>query len=98
VAVIEAAIARRAQQIARDRGWPVPAYSTVANIVAALDPALMTLAHEGPGAFRDRFELAYRRQAQRPNEIWQADHTELDLLVAGCRQAGRPAMADADPR
>lgn len=41
----------------------------------------MTLAHDGPTALRDRYELLYRRQSDRPNALWQADHTELDLLV-----------------
>ena len=35
------------------------------------------------------FELVYRRQAARPNEIWQADHTQLDLWVV--TPAGNPA-------
>ncbi len=83
-----ATIARRVQQSGSEHGWPAPSYSTVAQIVAAIDPALMTLAHEGPGAFRDRFELVHRRAAQRPNDIWQADHTELDILV--CDADGTP--------
>lgn len=41
----------------------------------------MTLAHEGPAAWRDRYELALRRQAERPNQMWQADHTQLDILI-----------------
>lgn len=58
-------------------------------IVAELDPHLRTLAHDGPVALRDRYELVYRRQAERPNMIWQADHTELDLLIldANCTPA-----------
>jgi putative transposase len=76
-----ATIARRAAKVAAARGWRAPAYSTVHEIVTRLDPQLLTLAHDGPEAFRDRYELVYRRQAERPNEIWQADHTELDILV-----------------
>ncbi|MGH3854980.1 MAG: leucine zipper domain-containing protein [Pseudonocardiaceae bacterium] len=76
-----ATITRRVAKVAAARGWPAPAYSTVHEIVTAVDPQLMTLAHEGPQVFRDRYELALRRQANRPNEIWQADHTELDILV-----------------
>jgi putative transposase len=41
----------------------------------------VTLAHEGAAAYRDRFELVYRHRAQRPNAIWQADHTQLDVLI-----------------
>lgn len=60
-----------------------PSYATVRAIVDALDPALVTLALEGPAAYRDRFELVFRHRAQRPNATWQADHTELDILITG---------------
>lgn len=43
----------------------------------------MTLALEGPASYRDRHELVLRRRADRPNQIWQADHTELDILIIG---------------
>ena len=62
---------------------PGPADSTVRGIVQALDPALVTLALEGPASYRDRDELVYRFRADRPNHIWQADHTELDMLIIG---------------
>lgn len=60
-----------------------PSYSTVRNIVQALDPALVTLALEGAAAYRDRYELVHRFRADRPNQLWQADHTELDILTVG---------------
>lgn len=63
------------------QGLTVPSYATVRDIVQSLDPALVTLALDGPAAYRDRHELVYRRRADRPNEIWQADHTELDILI-----------------
>lgn len=74
-------IHRRAGEVAAAHGWAAPAYATVHAIVTGLDPGLVTLARDGPVAYRDRFELVWRRQADRPNQIWQADHTELDLLV-----------------
>ena len=73
---------------AQQRGTPVPSYSTVREIVQALDPALVTLALEGPASYRDRHELVYRRRAERPNQTWQADHTELDILIVGA--SGKP--------
>lgn len=60
-----------------------PSYWTLRDIVQALDSALVTLALEGPAAYRDRFELVHRFRAERPNQIWQADHTELDILIIG---------------
>jgi putative transposase len=82
-----ATITRRVARAATAQGWPVPSYSTVHAIVAELDPHLLTLAHDGPVALRDRYELVYRRQAERPNMIWQADHTELDLLILDANRA-----------
>jgi putative transposase len=83
-----AAIHRRVSDIATAQGWCLPSYSTVYAILAALDPAMVTLAHEGAAAFRDRYELIYRHRAEAPNAIWQADHTLLDLLILD--EAGKP--------
>lgn len=76
-----ATIHRRVDAVARKQGWPAPSYSSVHAIMAALDPAMLTLAHEGSAVFRDRYEIVYRHRAERPNAIWQADHTELDILI-----------------
>jgi putative transposase len=49
------------------------------------------LAHDGPVRYRERYELVYRREASAPNEIWQADHTQLDILIVDEQQcAARP--------
>jgi putative transposase len=86
-----ALIHRRASTVAQNRGWPVPSYRTVAAIVQALAPALVTLAQEGTTVYKDRFDLLYRREADHPNEFWQADHTPLDLWVRDERnQPARP--------
>ncbi|HEY6798240.1 MAG TPA: Mu transposase C-terminal domain-containing protein [Kineosporiaceae bacterium] len=76
-----ATITRQVAPVAAARGWPVPSYSSVYAITSRLHPHLQTLAHDGSQAFRDRYELVYRRQAERPNQIWQADHTQLDILI-----------------
>jgi len=80
---------RQVSGLAAERGWAAPSYATTRAIVAALHRGLLTLAHHGPAAYRDGFELALRREAAAPNAIWQADHTQLDLLVLD--QTGRPA-------
>ncbi|MGI8697639.1 MAG: Mu transposase C-terminal domain-containing protein [Mycobacteriales bacterium] len=76
-----ATVTRQAGRVAADQGWPIPSYSSVRTIVAGLDPAMTTLAHDGPTTLRDKYELVYRRRAEHPNAMWQADHTELDLLI-----------------
>jgi putative transposase len=80
---------RQAAAVAEREGWPVPSYGTVFDIVRAIDPALRTLALEGTKRYRELFDLVHRREASAPNQIWQADHTKLDLWVL--TPSGKPA-------
>ena len=50
-------------------------------MVRHVPPAMVTLAQDGPAAFRDRYERLSRHRAAGPNAIWQADHTLLAILV-----------------
>ena len=47
------------------------------------------MAHHDPDVYRDEFELVLRRESAHPNDVWQADHTELDIMVLD--ETGRPA-------
>jgi putative transposase len=76
-----ATIHRRVGALAKRQGLHVPSYDVVHDIVRQLDPALVTLAHAGSKIYSDTFDLLYRREAEAPNAIWQADHTLLDLLL-----------------
>jgi putative transposase len=88
-----AAIQRQVASIARERGWVEPSYRQVHSVIRQLDPALVTLAHEGTRAYSERFDLLHRREASRPNEIWQADHTPLDIWILDEHgRAARPLL------
>ena len=76
-----ATIYRRVLKLAKERQWSAPSYGSIYTIIGRLGPSMVTLAHEGAAAFRDRFELIDRQRAARPNQIWQADHTQLDVLI-----------------
>jgi len=78
-----AAIQRLVADLADQQGWPVPSYRQVRAIVGRLDPALVTLAHDGSRAYAETYDLLFRRNAQRPNAIWQADHTLLPIHLRG---------------
>ncbi|WP_051856597.1 helix-turn-helix domain containing protein [Streptomyces sp. NRRL B-1347] len=84
-----AAVHRQAASVAAAKGWPVPSYAAVHKIVTALEPGLTVMAHQGAKRYRETYDLVYRREAQAPNEIWQADHTQLDLWVLD--SSGKPA-------
>jgi putative transposase len=76
-------------EVAKNQGWPVPSYATVYAIIRDIDPAMRTLALDGEKRYREVFDLIHRREAAGPNEIWQADHTQLDLWVIA--PSGKPA-------
>jgi len=83
-----ATVHRQAAEVARAQGWPVPGYAAVYDVVTSIDPAMATLAHEGSKRYKEVFDLVHRREAAKPNQIWQADHTLLDLWVI--TPSGRP--------
>lgn len=82
------AIYRRIRDVAAAQGWRAPSYGTVRAILSRLDPAMVTLALDGPDAYRDHYELIHRHRASAPNALWQADHTPLDILALD--EGGKP--------
>ncbi|MHB8598416.1 MAG: transposase [Ktedonobacteraceae bacterium] len=84
-----AAIHRQVSTIAREQGWKPPSYARVRQIIKQLAPPLVTLAHQGAAAYREEFDLLYRREATHANAMWQTDHTPLDVWVLD--EAGQPA-------
>src|SRR5258706_6361508 len=84
-----ASIHRQITTIANEQGWKPPSYARVRQIIKSLDPALVTLAHEGAAAYREEFDLLYRRESPHANAMWQTDHTPLDVLLLD--ETGTPA-------
>src|SRR4029450_9716723 len=62
-----AAMHRQMTALATQRNWTPPSYSSVYGIVRRSSPAMVTLAQEGPAAFRNRYELIHRHCADCPN-------------------------------
>ena len=76
-----AAVQRRAAEVAVRYGWPEPTYRQVRGVVGRMEKGMLKLAHEGTKAYEEAFDLVHRTEAARPNEVWQADHTLLDIRV-----------------
>jgi putative transposase len=62
-------------------GEPVPSYWMVCDLVRELPASLVTLAHRGVKTYSETFDLVHRREASKPNAIWQPDHAQLDILL-----------------
>jgi putative transposase len=72
---------RQIKQFAETIGETAPSYWTVYDLVRELPASLLTLAHKGGKSYSERFDLVHRREATKPNCIWQADHAQLDILL-----------------
>ena len=84
-------IHRTVQEVCRKNGWRIPSYDVVHDVVSQIPLDLKTLAHEGDEAYKQAYGLIHRFEAERTNEIWQADHTPLDIVVLDPRkQALKP--------
>jgi len=64
-----AAIHRQAVTIAERLGESPPSYGFVYTLIRRLDPALMTLAHEGSKVYADTFDLVHRYESAGPNRV-----------------------------
>ena len=76
-----AAVHRKAVEAAMKLDVNPPSYDVVYSLIRKLAPALVTMAHEGMKSYSESFDLVHRVESEAPNAIWQADHTELDILV-----------------
>lgn len=76
-----ASVHRTIKEICSRNGWKTPSYRVVHDIGDKLSSGLLTLAHQGEKAYRQAFDIIIRRESERQNEIWQADHTPLDILI-----------------
>ncbi|MGR5904751.1 hypothetical protein ACT7DI_05050 [Bacillus paranthracis] len=45
-------------------------------------------------AYNNQYDLIHRREASYPNEIWQADHTPLDIIVLNEKRKTRKTLAN----
>jgi putative transposase len=85
------AVQRKTVDAARKLNVNPPSYGVVYWLIRKLAPALVTMAHEGMKAYCESFDLVHSVESAAPNAIWQADHTELDILVKDERgDARRP--------
>ncbi len=74
-------IHRKIVEIAEEKKVKAPSYYLVRNVVKNIDPALIKLAQEGTKSYDQAYELVFRREASTPNELWQVDHTLLNIVL-----------------
>ena len=88
----------RPRLIAARLGEPVPSYRTVHMVIRDLEPALVTLAHEGAKAYSDAFDLVHRTEAEGAQcHLAGRSHRARPLRDGRLGQAAE-ALADRHPR
>jgi len=74
-------IYRQVREFAQATGEPMPGYGTVYDLVREVPSGLLTLAHRGSKVYSEEYDLIHRREAARPNAIWQVDHAQLGIML-----------------
>ena len=86
-----ATIYRQVQKHLVGKNIPCPKYRTLCTLLNKLPKAMITLAHKGSKEYSQQFDLLCIREANNPNEIWQADHCKLDIFLLNQKEeAQRP--------
>ncbi|KAA1040364.1 DDE-type integrase/transposase/recombinase [Macrococcus equipercicus] len=76
-----ATIHRKIDTFCKDNKISSPSYKQVYDIVNCMPISLIDYAHKGDSFYSNKYDLVKLRESTEPNEIWQADHTMLDILV-----------------
>lgn len=74
-------IYRKIRENASKNNQLYPSYRTLCNLINELPKSMVTLAHHGSKAYKQKYDLLCRHQAAYPNQLWQADHALLDIFV-----------------
>ncbi|MED1305534.1 transposase [[Bacillus thuringiensis] serovar konkukian] len=84
-------IHRRTKKWCEENGLAEPSYYQVWSFISNIPKNLTELAQYGRKHYEDKYDLVYLREAKRPNEFWQADHTMLDIEILNSKgQPERP--------
>ena len=59
-------------------------YYTIRKVIKKIPDDLKVLAKNGDKVYGDKYEMIIRRTSKYPNQIWQTDHSLLDLLIVDC--------------
>lgn len=62
-----------------------PSYRTVCKIIERIPDDLITLGIQGTKAYQQKYDFLHIRSAEKPNEIWQADHVLVDIEILNDR-------------
>jgi putative transposase len=59
-------------------------YYTIRKVIKKIPDDLKVLAKNGDKVYGNKYEMIIRRTSKYPNQMWQTDHSLLDLLIVDC--------------
>ena len=80
-----ASIYRLIVEYCQQKNIQAPSYRFVCRVIHNLPNDVKVLAGQGDKVYKQKFDLLYRRNASRPNEIWQADHVLLNMPILNAK-------------
>ena len=83
-----ASVHRKVSVVAKRENWYIPSYEAVRKVIKNIPPDIAILAQCGTKAYKNKHDLLYPRKSNYPNEIWQADHTLMNIWILN--EKGKP--------
>lgn len=76
-----ATIHRKIANYCIENNFYKPSYKQVYSIIKAMPKSVIDFSHQGEKYYQNKYDLIQIKESSRPNEIWQADHTLLDIYI-----------------
>lgn len=76
-----ATIHRKIANYCKEHNFDTPSYKQVYSVIKAMPKSVIDFSHQGEKYYHNKYDLIQIRESSRPNEIWQADHTLLDVYI-----------------
>lgn len=76
-----APIHRKIANYCIENNFDKPSYKQVYSIIKTMPKSVIAFSHQGEKYYQNKYDLIQIRESSRPNEIWQADHTSLDIYI-----------------
>ena len=76
-----ATIHRKITNYCKENNFDIPSYKQIYSVIKAMPKSVIDFSHQGEKYYQNKYDLIQIRESSRPNEIWQADHTLLDIFI-----------------
>ncbi|MDN8756811.1 transposase, partial [Staphylococcus aureus] len=65
----------------KENNFDIPSSKQIYSVIKAMPKYVIDFYHLGEKYYQNKYDLIQIRESSRPNELWQADLTLLDIFI-----------------